>query len=426
MKPKSSEKQITRYLWILVIGGSLARLMFCFCFNPLDYLISDPLRHWLNGKWFLAPSYMGGYDAIGYQVYLFLVQIITGENRQAVALTTGLLSVGMPWSYYRAALEFGFSRNCALFLWVLIIWMPSLFVIYQFFMMETLLLFLIGVSLWMTGRYMRKGDLASFLAMVATWTATCLTKTIPFPLAAVCFLYSWWKHSQKISRALAATVLIIVMLVPNAIRSKQLLGYSAPFGNVLLPQIYHRAGTRTFRIETGKTVGVFGSASCYVQPLASLSPWMMERAYNNSTVTIRVGRAVGDRDEQRVYQEIHVSWRDRFVRWWENILLFLFAPPWPDSNMKTWLGWINYWQRWLWAPLIFILLDINLQYFRAKRFHLIPVATTVFLLAVACQNLTVMEGRYRKPVEPLLLLNFVWAFSGTLLRGANWRSYRDH
>ena len=39
---------------------------------------------------------------------------------------------------------------------------------------------------------------------------------------------------------------------------------------------------------------------------------------------------------------------------------------------------------------------------------MLPVAVTLFTLFLALQNVVTFEGRYRKPLEPLLLLNFVW------------------
>jgi hypothetical protein len=38
----------------------------------------------------------------------------------------------------------------------------------------------------------------------------------------------------------------------------------------------------------------------------------------------------------------------------------------------------------------------------------IPVAVTLYTLFLALQNMVTFEGRYRKPLEPLLLLNVVW------------------
>jgi hypothetical protein len=37
-------------------------------------------------------------------------------------------------------------------------------------------------------------------------------------------------------------------------------------------------------------------------------------------------------------------------------------------------------------------------------------------LALGLQNLVIAEGRYRKPLEPLLLLNLVWIVAGAYRR----------
>jgi hypothetical protein len=408
MKWPFSHIPVRRLLWLFIVGGCAARMLDCFCFNPIDNLGSDSLRHWMNGKRFLNPAYMQGYDPIFYQVYMFLLQGITGGNRYAIALATGLLSTGMPWTYYRAGRELGLSVNRSLFLWTLIVWMPSLFLVYEFFMMETLLLFLIGLSLWMTGRQLRKGTLSSFLVATAAWTLTCLTKTIPAPLAAVCLAYGWWKRSRKVSHALAALALAIAMLIPNTVRTYRLMGFPAPFGNTWLPRIHHQAGTKYIRIERGKAAWTYSSPSCYIQPLAPLSPWMIDRAYDDSTVRVRI-EWLGDQDWHRIYDEIRVSWGDWLTRWIENMALFLFAPPWPDCYTGTWTGVLNYWLRWIWAPIIFFLAEENFRQFLRRCFHLIPVATTVFTLWLFSQNIVTMEGRFRKPLEPILLLNLAWA-----------------
>jgi hypothetical protein len=65
----------------------------------------------------------------------------------------------------------------------------------------------------------------------------------------------------------------------------------------------------------------------------------------------------------------------------------------------------------MWAPLILLVFVLNVREFANRRFDLIPVATVVFTLAIMLQNVILIEGRYRKPVEPMLLLNLVWLLS---------------
>lgn len=395
-------------LLALVAVGTLVRVAVAFHYNPLDYLYSDAMRHWTNGLQFFHPNLMAGCDPIGYQGYVFLLRLITRDSHYAVALACALLSAFMPWTFYRAGREFGLSRNRALLLYALIAWMPSLVFVYHFIMAETLLLALVGFSLWMSARHLRKGDLPSLLVATAAWTLACLTKMIPLPLAATCLAYGWWRHSRKLGHlALAATVALI-LLVPAAIRSDRVLGFAAPFGNSWLQRIHHHAGTTNIRIEYGGSFWQYGSPSAHIQPLEPFSAWAMRRSQGDTTVEVRIDPSNGRADWRRAYGQLPNTWRDWRDRQFENTVLFLFAPAWPESNRPGWEGWINLGQRWLWAPLILVLLGCNLKLFRARRFDLVPVATTLFTLGLLFQDVATMEGRFRKPLEPMLLLNLVW------------------
>ncbi|MDD2707002.1 MAG: glycosyltransferase family 39 protein [Verrucomicrobiae bacterium] len=340
---------------------------------------------------------------------MFLLRLVTQDNGCAIALVCGLLSSLMPWTFYRAGREAGIAKTRALGLWAVMVWLPSLLQIYQFFMMETLLLPLIGLGLWMSLRHLRKGNLGSFLAATTCWTAACLTKTVPFPLAAVCLLYGWWTRSRKLSHALAALTVFVLMLIPNTVRSQRILGFAAPFGNTWLPRIHHRAGTKYLHLKNGQANTFFCSPSSQSQPLAPFCPWVIERSYDTNAVLVPISPRRGLEDWRGVFDRLEVIWRDWFVRWGENIMLFFFAPPWPDcAGGARIFNWLNYWQRWIWAPIVFYVMDANLAEFRRRRFFLIPVGTTIFLLWLGLQNLVIMEGRFRKPIEPVLLLNMAW------------------
>ena len=64
MEPQSG-KHVTAYrlfLLFLIAAGCLFRVYVCFHFNPVDYLYSDPLRHWENGMSFPRGGYAGAAD----------------------------------------------------------------------------------------------------------------------------------------------------------------------------------------------------------------------------------------------------------------------------------------------------------------------------------------------------------------------------
>lgn len=402
-------KCIYRYLVALVIVGSLLRLFVCFQHNPLDYLFSDPLRHWLNGSRLFHPDIIGMNDPILYQIYIYILRGLTGDNRYFVALACGILSVIMPWTYYKASRELGFSKNSALVVWVLIAWTPSLFTIYHYVAMETILLPLLGLSFWMTGRFMRKDSLASWFVAVFCWTLACLTKATVVPLAAACLLYCWRVKSWRIMYAATGLLLVIMLLLPNALRTRRYLGFFAPLGNSWIVKIQHYSGAREVKIEFGANKFKFASPSVTIQPLEPLSPWAIRRAWEDTAVKIKIDPAKGEDDWQRAYQALDVGWKERSLQLMENVVLFLFSPSWPDGNRHEWDGWVTHHFRWLWAPLIFFVLECNLREFWRQQFHLIPIAVTIFILFLVFQNFATTEGRYRKPLEPLLLINLVWS-----------------
>lgn len=394
-----------------IVAACIMRVLVCFQHNPCDYLFSDPKRHWLNGERLFHPDLMGAGDPILYQVYIFLLRTFTGDNRYLLALASGLLSVLMPWFFYRACREMNFEKKSALLAWALIAWTPSLFVIYHYFMMETLLLPLVGASVWMTARFLRKANTSSFVIATTLWTLASLTKPTVIPLAVICVGWAWWTQSKRFLDILAAGILACLLLAPNTYRSKSNLGFYAPFGNPWLTKIEHRSGKKTIHIYFKKGNWTFSSPSCYIQPLFPLSLWAMQRAWEDSAISVSIDASKGATDWESAYSRLKTTPTQWLGQAGENILLFLFAPSWPDCNESEWDGWLNYVSRWMWAPLVFLVLDCNIRQFASKHFELLPLAVTGFTLFLAFQNVANTEGRYRKPLEPLLLMNVIWALS---------------
>jgi hypothetical protein len=337
----------------------------------------------------------------------------------------------MPWTYYRAARDFGMSKLSSMWVWALIAWTPSLMVIYHYVMMETLLLLVEGMALWMTARYLRKGTTEAFLVMVFCWTAAGLTKPTIAPVAAVCVLWAWWKKRPPVRVLAAAAVLFAAMLMPQGIRSELELGFFAPFGNPWLTKIQHRSGTKMmylnfythtdpfFHFKSEHMYAMaFSSPSGAIRPLWPFSDWAMQRAQGDSKLTLTIDSAYGARDWKAAYSAIRISPQEWLVQWRENIVLFLFAPSWPESVVGQWDGRLEFWGRWLWAPLILVVLVWDIREFLDRRFNLIPVAVTAFILSLGLQNVVTAEGRYRKPLETLLLLNIVYLVDGRKNRRA--------
>jgi hypothetical protein len=217
-----------------------------------------------------------------------------------------------------------------------------------------------------------------------------------------------------------------VMLVPQAIRSKIELGFVAPFGNPWLTRIMLRSGARMtyFHVYAPSDRKAdlkpkdaqmeFGSPSCFIRPLEPVSHWAIRRAFEDSKARVIIDSSHGGRDWKNAYEQFNndTDAEEWMAQWRENIILFFFAPSWPETAFAQWDGHLEYLGRWLWAPLILVVFVFNIREFAYRRFDLIPVAVTAFTLLLAFQNTVLVEGRYRKPLEPLLILNLVWVLAG--------------
>jgi len=155
----------------------------------------------------------------------------------------------------------------------------------------------------------------------------------------------------------------------------------------------------------------YGSPSCFIRPLEPVSSWAMRRAFGDSKAYVTIDGSYGERDWKAAYEQYNHDRAEWLAQWRENIILFFFAPSWPETGVGEWDGHLEYRTRWIWAPLILFVFVGNAREFARRRFDLIPVAVTLFTLVMALQNAVLTEGRYRKPVEPMLLLNAVWILS---------------
>ena len=398
-------------LLIPVIIGTVLRFLAGIFDNPLNHLFSDPARHWDNAVNFFNPGLMGGCDPILYQVYLMGARAISAGNSLIIGILTGLLSATMPWLYYRAARSFGIGATSAMFCWAAIAWLPSFFVIYRYFMMETLLLPLIGLGLWMTGRAIQRGEMVSFLTATSVWTLAILTKAQAIPIALICWGYALWPLPRKLPAVGFSLCILFLLALPNAVRSKEILGYFAPFGSGYIACIMHESGATHTRFETKRGSWRFSSPSCYIEPLEPINRWRIKRGVIEVNHEVRVDLSRGRHDWVNALSAAHRTPWEWCVHGWENVILFLFAPSWPDSGRDHLSGWLNHHSRWLWAPLLFQVVVGNFSLFLRRQFDPIPVATSVILLFLMFQNSFTMEGRYRKPLEPLLILNVIWLWS---------------
>ena len=386
--------------WSTVFGGVLLlRLLFPFFDSPLTHLYSDPLRHWETGRDFLQPTVMGSGDPYLYQLWLYLLQRIAGQSGAVILAACGALCAAMPYGWYRALREL-MPRQLALGGAVLIGLWPGLVSIYGYFMTETLLLTLTGFGFALTLRALRKRTLAAFAAACALWLAAIFTRIVVLPIAVLCLAWAWYLQPQKLRAAMLA--LTAVVAIPAGLHARAALNYFAPLGNLYLNEIYHASGNKDIQIDFGpQGMYIFGSPSYYNPTFYPFSNWTTSR---RGVLAIAVDLQRGRADwigvlAQMPRRDLGSRWRD----FGENLCYLFFGQSWPDNDRGTVVGWLAVWSRWLWLPMVAWTAVAAARHRYGGREWIVPACALISLLLLALQREGIMEGRYRKPIEPIFL-----------------------
>jgi 4-amino-4-deoxy-L-arabinose transferase-like glycosyltransferase len=401
----TSRRALTVILYLLIAGGCVLRVWEVFAHNPLNYLFSDAARHWGHAKGTLQSAPMVLFDPPLYQVWLSVVQKWTLAIPGLVAFAAAALSLLTPWLWYRALRELLVSRTLALAGWVLYAWLPSWVTIYGFFMSETLFLPLLGASLWLTLRAARKRTIGSFLGMTTLWLLASLARGIALPLGGIAGLVVWWRHPRKVSALVGALLIAAFTLGPLAWRNHQYTGLWSPFGNVWYSRIYAESGKKVIELhlsrDGAKWFYTFGSPSFFVKQFEPLTSWSPER---EGTVVVTVDLRNGARDWRIASERTAESGFGKLRLRAENLLLVMAGQSWPDTDPATRLGRASSAIRWLWFPALLVVLAWTAWRWReALSRPLLPLLVLAWLAVQGLSLFAPNEGRYRKPIEGLLV-----------------------
>ena len=212
----------------------------------------------------------------------------------------------------------------------------------------------------------------------------------------------WLTQSQRLVKALSALAAFTLLAVPAGLHVRSTLGFFAPLGNLYLSQIYSASGNHDISINAGP-LGAwgFGTPSFYNPTFYPFSSWTTDRV---GTAYIRIdvsrGRATWLAEKKRIESLRSFPWRRQYQ---ENLLYLLFGQSWPDNDPHALSGLATVWTRWLWPPLM-LLVAIGVLRRRYRGWEwLLPVCALGMLLSLAVQRDGIIEGRYRKPIDPVLV-----------------------
>jgi SAM-dependent methyltransferase len=379
----------------------LWHLLFPFFDSPLTHLFSDPARHWANGGRFFVPDLIGAGDPFLYQLWIYLLRQVSAGDPPTIVLACALLCAAMPYGWYRALREL-LPRPQALTGGLIIGVVPAFLGIYAYFMTETLLLTLTGFAFWATFRAARKRSVAAFALASALWVCALFTRSIALPMALLCLGALWITQPQRLAKAAIAVAAFAILALPAGLHARSTLHFFAPLGNLYLSQIYSVSGKHDISINAGALGGWgFGTPSFYNPTFYPFSDWTTDR---RGTAYIRIdvsrGRASWIEEKKRIASLRTFPW---WRQYWENLIYLLFGQSWPDDDPNSLSGLASVWTRWLWPPLMLVVAWGALRRRFAGWEWLLPVCALGILLSLAVQRDGIIEGRYRKPIDPVLV-----------------------
>jgi len=388
----------------------------------MSHIWSDPQRHWEQGIDVLRDDPMSMTDPVLYQIYIGALAKLTFGNGHLAAFYTFLLSISMPWLWYRFFRELQPSKDIALLGWAIVSWVPSWLGIYAYFMQETLMMPLLGAALWATWRCHRKQSLNAFLLMVFIWVLAGLTRGVCIPMAAVAATWLWIAQPNKISKALYSILILGIVLGPLTYRAYDKMNILAPHGIGQMNMIYSKSGKKELKIKYERQGAVwyygYGSPATGSRPFAPFSDWHTART---GKVMVDIDVDKGAEEWERNFEKNQLSFRNYLWITSENLIMLMFDPSWPDSNPDYVVGYLNYQMRWIWLPLL-LLAVVCTSLFAIKdrplvRSHhwLLPGIFAGWFIIQGFMPLAVNEGRYRKPLELFVVAQLLF-LAGTSRR----------
>jgi hypothetical protein len=383
--------------------------------SPFDTAYSDAYRHLDNARHFLDPGPMGASNPFLYQFFLWIAVKVTHEQRTPIGIIAAWQSVLYIFFWYLFAIQVTRRRITALRFVVVLSFLPTHISMFSFFMNESLLGPLLGAAFAATAAAMQRRRLGWFLLAVALWALCVLTRSVVMPISIIALSWALWRQRHKLVGAAAAVAIVALLFAYPSYRAYPILHRYTPFGDNLLQPIYFASGNHSYQVSfLGKGTYGFASPSFYVSPFYPFYEWTTSRT---GTCKFTVDPAKKGADLRETLRQQIVANRAKLPRLIaENWLIISFSHSWPDSGKDGMPAVICLWERWIWFPLFVFTFYRSIVYVRRRGIHMVPVLTALMTLGLYASQAGIMEGRYRKPLEPLVLLAFFWLLDAKMSR----------
>jgi hypothetical protein len=412
---KATSSFLNLFLCLSLLLGIAVRFWQVFIFQlPSNWMYSDAYRHWLNAVRFFDPPPFGAANPFFYQAFLVFSRIVSNESIWGLASINFLLSVSFVFFWYLFASEILSSIRLKLFYANVICWLPTFSFLFCYFLTETLLLPLLGAAFWLTFKTFRTRKQTDAILASLLWLCCLLTRAVTLPLVLICLPVIWQKVERKISGIIAVVVLFGFGLLASAKHSYPNFHSFNPLGHdakIVSIYLYSAARKNTVTFPHTNSYIYFESPSFQHNLLHPFAFWKSKRV---GEFAYSVDPNEHGKDLDSILHRQKEKNRNLLPElYWENVVFLLLGQSWPDAAIDgPWHFQLRFWERWIWAPIILSSFFCCLFTLLVRRkIYFFPLVTIFFTMALfSSVFLTVLEGRYRKPLEPLSVLSLIWLY----------------
>jgi hypothetical protein len=368
------QSRIDKLCWLGVVLGLCARVWTVLSCRPEWSLSSDSLRHFNH--------------ALHY-------------DQAVLTLLTPLF-----WGLWlRHCMP---SRRTALVALLVLTWWPSWVGIFCYVLPETLLLPLLGLALWLSWEAVERNRPSLFVGAGLAWGYLLITKLSVVPCLIIVWIWMLRRRGKQRVGLLALVALLVFAYQP--VHEHSITGaWEIVPGWVQAVSVYYASDAyemdvaSQFRNSEGgliQEVGVVISPDLMPQanPYQPFATWHSSRSGKfTQNVTARGGRF-------RWGPSPRPSLQTRIQLMGENFILFFLSPSWPEDMMNTHFDAAQMACRWLILPLSWF---VGLSALTRRRMTILSALCLLWMAFFLLQQSAMIEGRYRKPWEGLLLVALV-------------------
>jgi hypothetical protein len=337
---------------------------------------------------------------------------------QAVSVYAAVMSVSMPFCWF-LWMRNQFSNELYAVLGLAVFtWMPSFMGIYCFFQPESLLLLLLPLSLWLADSLLFKPGLRRSAVVGTAWGLTLATRLTAIPLFAVSSAWTGLKLSRKLEANALLKFLAIeifaMALVYTVVPIKIFIGTGFPDltpGMVNFNRILYESGADgvivhvKYKNKSQKIIEEDVPIATPVRPGMYYQNMLNDQFSEWSSIRHGIQKLEVDYTKPDPYKNVpKITFENRMRLWKENLFLLFASSSWPENDRRGTLFSIETYLNRIWGPL-FLLTGSLILLFRVRTLPTILFST--LMLTFVLQQTSIIEGRYRKPLECMTVVALI-------------------